>query len=370
MASILDLSDFRIGYSPSSKSLLESGDRRRFCSYSNHRNFSYEIADYNKEYDIVFLSYYLCDIPKWIEYKKKHGNKTKIIFELVDSYLFENNIFKLMFRGASKFIDGTYSKIYLDYKKAIIDIIKISDAVVCTTFEQKKEIEKYNKNVHILLDITEDDVFEKKNNFSVGNKLKLVWEGMPYTLNNLLVIKEVLEEMKDKIELHIITDELYHKYSKKYFLRKTEEIVRNIDCEKYFHKWDKSTFSSTIVSCDLAIIPIDMRNIFAAGKPENKLILFWQHQIPVITSNTPAYVKAMNAAGLEDMNCINNKAWLRAIKRYFSLSINERKNIINKSKLFINAHHSLEKRLALWDKCFESIAYNLRKNISTNIKGL
>lgn len=355
MESVLDFSKYRIGYSSSSKSLLESGDRRRFCSYSNHRNFNYEIADYNKEYDIVFLSYYLCDIPKWIEYKKKQGNKTKIIFEIVDSYLFENNIFKSIFRGVSKFIDGTYSKVYLDYKKAIIDIVKISDAVVCTTAEQKKELEKYNSNVHILLDITKDDISKQKNNFYIGNKLKLVWEGMPYTLQNLLILKKVFNEMRDEIELHVITDETYYKFSKKYILRNSANILSSIKCKKVFYKWEKSSLSENIINCDLAIIPIDLKNKFAAGKPENKLILFWQHSIPTLTSNTPAYTRTMKQIGLSNMTCDNPDEWGKAISNYMSSSVLQRVEISRKVTKFSNEYHSVEMRIKQWDACFSSV---------------
>lgn len=351
----MQLSELKIGYSPSSKTLLEPGDRRRFCSYFKVRNFTFHIADYNQQYDIVFLSYYHCDIPKWIEYKKKYGDKTRLIFEMVDSYLFESSNFKSAFRGVSKFIDGTSSKLYFDYKDAIIEIVKIADAVVCTTVEQRNELSKFNSNVHLLLDITEGEVLTQKRDFTVNGKLKIVWEGMAYTLHNMLIIKDVLNELEDKIELHIITDKMYYKYSKKYILKQTSDILQSVECSKSFYQWDQATLSETIVNCDLAIIPIDLSDAFASGKPENKLVLFWQHNIPVLTSATSSYVKAMNDAGLSRMFCSELNEWRNMILRYYNMNADERENIAKKGLDFAKSQHSLTVRLAQWDKCFISV---------------
>ena len=40
----------------------------------------------------------------------------------------------------------------------------------------------------------------------------------------------------------------------------------------------------------------EFRDLFAAGKPENKLLLFWRMGMPVVTSASPAYVRAMSAS--------------------------------------------------------------------------
>jgi hypothetical protein len=65
----------------------------------------------------------------------------------------------------------------------------------------------------------------------------------------------------------------------------------------------------------MAIIPIDLSDNFNAGKPENKLILLWKIGIPVITSATPAYVRAMQAENL-DMYCYTEKEWVDKILLY------------------------------------------------------
>ena len=67
------------------------------------------------------------------------------------------------------------------------------------------------------------------------------------------------------------------------------------------HLWDESTCSDIIRNCDLAVIPIDLSDPFAFGKPENKLLLFWGMGMPVVTSAIPAYVRAMQAVGFREL---------------------------------------------------------------------
>jgi len=65
-----DFSNLRVAYAPNNNNLQESGDRRRFCAYAEFRQMEFEIADPEKEYDVVVLTYH-CDFTKWVKYKKR-----------------------------------------------------------------------------------------------------------------------------------------------------------------------------------------------------------------------------------------------------------------------------------------------------------
>ena len=39
-----------------------------------------------------------------------------------------------------------------------------------------------------------------------SGKLRVVWEGQSTTLPNLQVIREPLNDLRDKVELHVVTD--------------------------------------------------------------------------------------------------------------------------------------------------------------------
>jgi hypothetical protein len=349
----MPLKNLKIGYGSYSRDFSVPGDRRRFAAYAKHKNITIEYADPSKEYDLVYLTYN-SDMGKWIDYKKKRGDKCKVIFELIDSYLAEDYTWKSVFRGAMNYLNGRNSKFYIDYRKGIIEMCSIADAIVCSTEEQKLTFLKYNSNVHISLDIFSGDIENTKNNFKTGEKLKIVWEGQPHTLHNVLAIKNVLNEIKEQIEFHIVTDPQYYKFSNKYIKKDTADLLKEIHCEKIFYPWQKNTFSEIITQCDLAIIPIKMEEKLSLGKPENKLILLWQMGIPVLVSPTPAYERVLKKANV-NMLCYTNTDWLKQITSYKTSSEEYKKNISTLVKSFASTHYSPEKLYEKWDTIFSSV---------------
>ncbi len=349
----MNLQELKIGYVPLTEDLSGPGDRRRFVSYANDRKLNFEVADSRKSYDVVYLTY-MANNAEWMAYKKKHGSRVKLIYELVDSYMAEQPSVKSRLRGLAKFFTGKSDKLYLDYRKSIAEVCRISDAVVCSTLEQLKTLQAFNQNVHLSLDVFDDDISATKDNFGVAEKLKLVWEGQPYTISNLLAIKDVLNELHDEIELHLVTDVAYFRYSKKYFKRKTLDILKDLTCEIVLHPWEKATFSKHVCECDLAIIPIDLKNPLATGKPENKLVLFWMSQMPVITSPTPAYSRVMQKSGI-NMCAGNLNEWKTQIRHWKDKAKGERAQIADQAKRFSQHAFSREKLYHDWDNLLVSV---------------
>ena len=344
----------KIGYTPYSDDYSMPSDRRRFIGYAKYKGLNIEKADINKDYDIVFLTY-IGDLPQWIQKKKRDKDKFKLIFELQDSYLVEPISFKTIFRGLGKYLTGKSSKLYLDYKTLLKETCKIADAIVCTSEEQKEEILKYNSNVHICLDYFEDEIQSIKSDYSLkGEKLKLVWEGQAHTLHNLLVIKDVLNDLKDAVELHIITDLQRYRYANKYFKTDSTDILKKINCVKYFYSWDKSTFNQQIIDCDLAIIPIDTSNNLQKGKPENKLILFWLMGIPVLTSATPAYHRIMEKLGVK-LSLNNLEDWRKYMGDYKKFKKEDRQLLGNTCFQFAKQNYSREHITIMWDSVLNTI---------------
>lgn len=105
---------------------------------------------------------------------------------------------------------------------------------------------------------------------------------------------------------------------------------------------------------DLAIIPINHRDALHWNKPENKLLMLWQIGIPALTSNTPAYTRVMNSAGLPYL-CHSEEEWIKKIEGYQQASATEREKDFNKTTAYLQAHHTKEIILEKWDKIFESV---------------
>jgi len=341
----------KIGYWPYHAFLSVPGDRRRFVFYANERKINFEIASAKKQYDVLYLTAG-CDITAWLRYKKKYPG-TKIIFELIDSYLLEDhNLFGLL-RGPARFFGKKESGFYLNYRRAILSMVKKADAIVCSTPIQRDFMLPLNNNIHISLDYFEEDILCKKKEYSVTGKLKIVWEGQAYTVSNLLCINPALEKLKDKVELYVITDPVA-KFPLKIFNKKTEAILKKLKCPWHFFNWQKETFTEIIAGADLAIIPINQADKLMWNKPENKLLLFWQTGIPVLTSATPAYKRVMQKAGI-DMYCSSDRDWIDQIERFAELKNADRVSITEKAKEYINATHTREIICKNWDKIFGSV---------------
>ena len=278
-----------------------------------------------------------------------------MIFEIVDSYFLEGLNFFTVFRGITRFLNGKETKLYLDYRKAIIQMLEAADAVVCSTQIQREFLLEYNRNVHVSLDFFLNDITHKKTNFSTGNKLKLVWEGQTYTLHNLLYLNEIFKKLSDKVELHIITDPVI-KYPFKIFNKKTASLLSSLDCTYYLHDWDKETFSKIIAEMDLAIIPLNHHKYgdITMNKPENKLLLFWQIGIPVLTSSSIAYRKVMDIADLS-FCCFTKEDWGEKIEEFIELTDADKKEVMKKASAYIDQYHSKEVIIQNWENIFLSL---------------
>lgn len=232
-------------------------------------------------------------------------------------------------------------------------MVSVCDAIVCSTPIQKQDLSRFNRNIHISLDYFSDDITQHKANYRSGGKLKLVWEGQAYTVKNLFVINDVLGQLKDEVELHIVTDPVI-KYPFRIFDKKTSRLLRKLKCSYQLYDWTKPTFSRIITESDLAIIPISSGQGIMWNKPENKLLLLWEMGIPVLTSGTPAYERVMDKAQL-DFYCREPKEWIDKIRRFKNDTEDERKQKALLADNYLHHYHSKDIILESWDGIFESI---------------
>lgn len=347
-----DLKQLRIGYVPYTNNLDRPGDRRRFCFYAKENNIKFEIADINENYDLVVVTEQ-GDISSWERY---HGGNSKIIYDFIDSYLaipFYN--IKSILRGTAKYCAGQYQYLHLFHRRLLEKMCSASDAVICTTEEQYNLIKSLNENAHIILDFHDDDIKSIKPDYECGKTFNIVWEGLPQNVEQLSILASVLNRLSDKydIALHLVTDLQYGKFMGKYYKKNVLDVVKKIYNKTYVHEWNNSTCSSIIAACDLAIIPIDLTDPFAKGKPENKLLFFWRIGMPTITSASPAYSRAMNKAGL-NMTCNSEDDWLVLIEEYINnKTLREKAGL--KGREVAALGYSKEIMLEQWDKVFRSV---------------
>lgn len=343
----------RIGYVPYSDTLERPGDRRRFVRYAHKRNLNFEIAVPDKEYDLVVLSE-CADISVWSRYP--HG---KLVYDLIDSYLaIPRTDLKGLLRGTAKFLSRQSQHFQFDHWKAVAAMCHRADAVVCSTEEQSRDIARHNANVHIVLDIHSSVTHRVKTGYAAQRPFRLVWEGLPHTLDSLNQIKPTLENLRKcyPLELHLVTDTEYYRYLGRYGKSNTLEVARRILPDIQLHEWKESNCAGIVCSCDLAVIPIALDDPFAAGKPENKLLLLWRLGMPVVVSATPAYSRAMTSAGV-NLACVGQGQWMETLERLIC-DEGERQKAGTQGRAYAEQEVSEKKLLARWDRVFSSIGFN------------
>lgn len=346
------LTGCRVGYVPYTTQFTAPGDRRRFVHYARRRGIDFEIAEPDKDYDVVVLSE-RADISVWAEWR---GGK--VVYDLIDSYLaIPRGDFKGRLRGVAKYVFGQSRSLQVDYWRAVADMCRRADAVVCTTAEQKRDIEPYCENAHIVLDMQSMVVAAPKANYDAHSPFRLVWEGLPGTLSSLEVLAPVLARVAAHlpIELVVITDRQYYRHLGVIGRARADERVGKLFPGARWIEWNEGDLASRITECDLAVIPLNLGDPFASGKPENKLLLFWRLGMPVLASATPAYRRAMAMAGL-DLLCTGNDEWER---RLFQLASDAalRREAGSMGRAHAEAHFSEERLLSAWDAVFHSIGF-------------
>ncbi len=350
MKSLLDL---RIGYVPNSLGLDRPGDRRRFCYYARKRNIPFEIAQPSEEYDVLILSQ-AADISVWSRYP---AGRTKIIFDFIDSYLsLPRQDPKNLLRGIAKFAMRQNRKLLLNYSKGLEDMCRRADATICSTQEQRQAILPFCSNTHVILDFHGTAISAWKDDYSSSEIVHFVWEGLPGNLWHLREITEALKAFRKTrpFMIHAITDLRYGRYlNGKFLMRNTVNDARKISPYLFLYAWNERTFSAIVRSCDVALIPIPVQDPLSAGKPENKLLLFWRMGMPVLTSATPAHVRAMKQSGV-NMACATQHDWIAALE-HLAAHEQARENAGQRGKAFAEAYHNEERMLSLWDDAFRSI---------------
>jgi len=347
------LRDARIGYAGYSRDFSLPGDRRRFAAYARLSDLSIEYADPSRDFDLVYATY-SSDLPGWIARKRREGDQFKLAFELIDAYFTEDGLARRYLKGSARYLLGTDSRLSPDLRRTLIDVCEAADVVICSTDEQCDTISRYNSNVFTSFDYFGDELGAPKSDYRRSGKLRIVWEGLSTTLPNVQVIREPLNDLRDRVELHIVTDPVIHRYFGRFGSYPARNALKGIDCDKRFHSWERATFSKLITDCDLAVIPIEQSNALWWGKPENKLVLLWQLGMPVLTTATPVYARVMDAAGL-DMICASPQQWGEQLERLINSSSVELAAIGDRCRQFACSSYSKDEFLKRFDAAFASI---------------
>lgn len=352
----MKLADARIGYGAYSRDLSVPGDRRRFAAYARIKGIPIEYADLDRPYDLAYVTY-SSDLPGWTARRRREGDRLKLVFELIDAYFTETSFARRFLKGSARFALGTDSRLSLDLRRTLIRACEAADAVICSTEEQRETIRRYNPNVLLSFDHFAGELGPPREDYRRNGKLRIVWEGQSTTLPNLQVIREPLNDLRDKVELHVVTDPVIHRFFGRFSTYPAMDALAGIECDKHFHRWDRASFSRDITACDLAVIPIDRSNALWWGKPENKLVLLWQLGMPVLVTATPVYRRVMEAAGVE-MAFATTAEWGDQLERLFNANASNLERIGRQCRTYADRAYSQAEFVRRFDQAFAAIGFS------------
>lgn len=351
----------KISVVPLSNNNSAPGDRRRFVGYMKLKKIKFSNYCKNRKSKIIFLTQ-AADITDWVKDKFSF-----LIYDLTDSYLsIDKTNLKGWLRGLAKFFVKQHKYLYFNYWKLLGNMCKRADMVICSTREQKKKISKYNKNVHIILDYKDVNINTFKKNYTIkGPKFKIVWEGLPQNIYLLNTIAKVIINLSKKynIQMIVLSDLKYNYFLNKFWHIDSQKQLLNIFKNNKIFKlkeWKMNEYFKTILNCDLAVIPTDIDDKFISGKPENKLLLFWRLGLPVLTTNSVAYTRAMKSAQLKNL-CSNELEWYNKIEKMIKMQ-SFRKYCGIKGRRFANTYYSNQVLTRQWNKIIDISQRKVKQN--------
>ncbi|MGN6532680.1 MAG: hypothetical protein ACTHK0_13130, partial [Ginsengibacter sp.] len=244
----------------------------------------------------------------------------------------------------------------LDHKNLLIKWLKKADVVMCSSPKLKSEVEKLNPNVILSLDYLENEYKFLKKDYSISGKMKLVWEGQGVVLPHFLHFKEVFKEVSSFCELHVITSEKYPKYGT-LVNKSVDTILNQLPIKTTFHKWDIYNNRHIFSNSDCAIIPLNKNDVYGWHKPANKLLSFWFSGLPVLASDTPAYIELTSDAN-SDTLCSSADDWIAKIRQMSYMKAADRESLAKNNFSFAQNLFSDKKHDHIWMNMFEKLSSN------------
>ncbi len=234
--------------------------------------------------DIILLQTPLHDHQiKFLEIMKKYF-KGKIIFEIDDllSEIPKNN--------------PAYLRQYPNIQERLKKTISMCDRLVVSTQPLKDAYEKYNSDTQVVANYLKKDIWlNLKSEKNQGKKPRVGWAGSPLHVGDLLIIKDVVKELKDEVEWVFMG--LYPQGCKDYI----HEFYPSVSLYEYPKKL-------ATLNLDLALVPLEINN-FNDAKSNLRVLELGILKWPLICSDAYPYRDA-------PVTIVKNstKEWVKAIK--------------------------------------------------------
>lgn len=334
----------RIGYFANSKDLSATVDRRRLPYWAKARGHIL-LIDQSENVDVIVYTDGGSFTPP-----KRDG--IPIIFDMPDTYYLRSNFIEDFSRMSLKFFEGKVERAGLSFRHFLRHWIKNADCIVTSNHDVSLDSFGDNLNVVQILDFHEE-IAERPIHYYTRCPRKLVWEGMPSSLPSLFQqLKShtnCVETFFDSIE--IITDEYQYLLSRRFLPVRVQHIYKNRLGDSLininFHKWTVEELDSQAEKHPISFIPINLKDVIASGKPENRVLISWRLGLPVVASSTAANVRLQDK--VDSKFTYTNVESLRSLFSSFFIDPQKLTQQIEEGKDYLKSYHSREILLRKWD---------------------
>ena len=334
----------RVGYVPYSKNLEHPGDRRRILICAKAKKIDLETENPLSS-EILILSNG-ANFSYWIRRTKK-----PVVLDLVDAYLGENpNFVRDFLRNLVRAAIGKANILDITYTRGLKKACRASNAIIVATPEQRELVLPYNENVFVILDDHSELTRIKKEN-TVSKEKSIFWEGLGYTLKHFKVISTELDEflIVNSYTLYLLTNDSFARWGSYLGTVDSSKLIKKMFPKSFKQiriiPWSIANLLEYSNKSEFAIIPIDTKDKFANLKPENKLLGLWVLGLPVLFSDTPAYKRVAEEAGLVEA-CLQQKDWKNSLDlskklsdQHYSVAAND----------YLEKYHSQEILIKKWE---------------------
>lgn len=290
-----------------------------------------------------------------------------VVLDLVDGYLGEHPPFiKDVARNILRSLRGTSDLRWITYTKHLREACRKSTAVIVASKEQRDVIQKYNKNVFVILDDhteLESESLREPANANESNQGNipgaLFWEGFGYTLKFFQDIAKELDQflLESGWSMYLLTSEKFPRWGGYLGTVQTHKLIAKwfpLSSNKIqIIPWTVENVVRYAGISTLGLIPVDTNDKFATLKPENKLLSMWRLGLPVLFSNTPAYSRVARESNQEEA-CLKSDEWFTALKT-LSQSKGDLQKLRDLGMGFISTHHTHDILVGKWSQTLAEV---------------
>jgi len=346
-----------IGYVGYSKDLNHPADRRRIAIWNSiPGNRINNVSPLEGE--ILLLSN-AANFGYWL----KKSNKP-VVLDLVDAYLASAPNFLVDFlRNLLRTFGGTSNFKWLTYTRQLKYACINSDAIIVASDEQRNILTKYNSKIFVIQDDhSEIDITLRVNSDLLHRQVDrkwIYWDGFGFTLKHFEHISKQLDLFlsKNDWQLKLITNVEFPKWGNRFGKVRSEDLIskwfptsRN---RVHIIPWSVENVLRYSSQANFSIIPINVDDLFAKYKSENKLLSMLHLNLPVLFSNTPAYSRIARAASLSGL-VEKPTDWLSSLEE-FSTNMQRRLDDEANGRIYIDNNHTLEILIRKWQMMISEI---------------